>query len=168
MLIWDSANIGSQIDSYKQVPAFENGFHFHHSQGKHYADDGYYYGQKWQCVEYIKRFYRLAKSHEMPNIWGHARDFFDAHLADNTLNPARGLIQFNNHGPMCPARDDILVFHDSQYGHVGIVTSVSDSQVEIIQQNIFGKPRQIFSLEYNNNAYSILQPRVAVGWMRKA
>lgn len=37
---------------------------------------GYYYGYKWQCVEYIKRFYYEAKGHKMPDSYGNAKDFW--------------------------------------------------------------------------------------------
>ena len=49
--------IGRKIDSYMDVPVYYNGLIFYKSYGKNYSKDGYYYGRKWQCVEYVKRFY---------------------------------------------------------------------------------------------------------------
>ena len=166
MLVWDTDSIGLETSRYKGVPAYENGYLFHHSQGRHYAADGYYYGQKWQCVEYIKRFYKIVLQHEMPNVWGHARSFFDPGLADGALNPARGLRQYRNGSRAAPRPDDILVFCDTQYGHMGIITHVGAREVEIIQQNIFGKPRQRFALRCDRGRYSIHAPRLAAGWLR--
>ncbi len=167
MLIWDTDSIGRETSRYKGVAAYENGYLFHRSQGRHYSEDGYYYGQKWQCVEYIKRFYKIVLHHEMPDVWGHARSFFDPSLADGALNPARGLRQYHNGSSVAPRPDDILVFRDTQYGHMGIITRVSAQEVEIIQQNIFGKPRQCFRLTCEAGRYRICRPRQAAGWMRK-
>ncbi len=166
MIIWDDAQIGSVTDSYKGVATYENGFFFFAGQGKHYASDGYYYGQKWQCVEFIKRFYKDAINHEMPFGWGHARDFFDTELVDGGFNVKRGLVQFSNGSHEKPKRDDILVFRDSQYGHVGIVVEVNEDSVVMIQQNIFAKPRVSFPLLKKNNSYFIETPRIASGWLR--
>ena len=156
---------GTIIDSYCDVAVYENGYLFQRGHGKHYAPNGYYYGQKWQCVEFIKRFYMQALAHEMPDGMGHARSFFDDRIEQGALNPKRGLIQFRNGGDHRPAVNDILVFQDTQYGHMGIVTSVTDV-VEIVQQNIFGQARQLFSLDKRETAWSITSPRVAAGWLR--
>lgn len=156
---------GTIIDSYCNVSVYENGYLFHRGHGKHYAADGYYYGQKWQCVEYIKRFYRLVLRHDMPDGMGHARSFFDDRIAQGELNARRGLVQYCNGGDCIPAVNDILVFQDTQYGHMGVVTAVGDA-LEIIQQNIFGQPRQQFLLERYDNNWSINSPRVAAGWLR--
>ncbi len=166
MIVWDTSQIGMQIDHYCNVPVYENGIMFFMGQGKHYADDGYYYGQKWQCVEFIKRFYKDALNHTMPNGWGHARDFFDTRIPDTELNPKRNLLQYRNGNPVCPEVDDIMIFQDSHYGHVGIVTQVMSDQIEMIQQNIFGKSRQAFGLHLRENRYYVEQPRIAAGWLR--
>ena len=46
-----TAEVGSGLDTYRGVSVYENGSSVTTSHGKHYATDGYYYGQKWQCVE---------------------------------------------------------------------------------------------------------------------
>ncbi len=156
---------GTIIDSYCDIPVYENGYLFHRGHGKHYAEDGYYYGQKWQCVEYIKRFYKIVLKYSMPDGMGHARSFFDNRVEQGQINNKRGLVQYYNGGDCIPVVNDILIFQDTQYGHMGIVTSVTDS-VEIIQQNIFGKPRQKFSLDQNDKQWLVMSPRVAAGWLR--
>ena len=75
--ISDVHKIGANLDSYKGVAIYYNGIIYTQSQGKNYSDSGYYYGYKWQCVEYIKRFYYQTKGHEMPDVFGNAKDFFD-------------------------------------------------------------------------------------------
>ena len=157
---------GTEIDSYCNVPVYENGLMFHRGHGKHYSDDGYYYGQKWQCVEYIKRFYKIVLNHQMPDGMGHAWAFFDDRLGQGELNKKRGLLQFYNGQKAKPVLNDILVFQDTQYGHVGVVSAITEYSVEIVQQNIYGQPRQQFSLTNNSNGWSIESPRIAAGWLR--
>jgi hypothetical protein len=168
LLVWSASRVGRVLDSYRGVPVYDNGLLFFQSHGKHYSADGYYYGQKWQCVEFIKRFYFDAKGHRMPDGMGHARTFFDENIPDGALNPRRGLLQYRNGSPEKPRPDDLLVFADTKYGHVGIVTQVGDDYVEIIQQNILGRTRQRLALVARNGQFSITEPRRPAGWLRKA
>jgi hypothetical protein len=75
-------------------------------------------------------------------------------------------LQYANGSHVKPAPDDVLVFQDTTYGHVGIITEVTDEQVMLIQQNIFGKTRQPFQLERREGRDFITKPRVAAGWLR--
>jgi hypothetical protein len=159
--------VGEVLDSYREVPVRDNGLFFVLSHGRHFSGDGYYYGQKWQCVEYIKRFYHQAKAHKMPEVMGHAKSFFDPSVPDGGTNRARALLQFQNGSRQEPKPDDLLVFTDTKYGHVGIVTATGSNWVEMIQQNIFGRTRERFTLTRSNELYFILEPRPAAGWLRK-
>ena len=166
LLIYNQRRVGKIVDSYRSVPVYDNGLLFFRSYGKHYAPDGYYYGQKWQCVEFIKRFYHDAKQHKMPDVMGHAKNFFDETLPDGALNPKRGLLQYHNGSGERPRPEDLLVFADTKYGHVGIVTDVQINRLEMIQQNILGHPRQLLSLTLSNGHYFVTTPRTPVGWLR--
>ena len=166
LLAYNHGRVGRVLDTYAGVPVYDNGLLFFRSYGRHYARDGYYYGQKWQCVEFIKRFYHDARQHKMPDVMGHARSFFDEALPDGVLNPRRGLIQYRNGSPAKPQPDDLLVFTDTKYGHVAIVTQSTDHSVEIIQQNILGHTRQRLSLAMTNGHYFITSPRKPAGWLR--
>ena len=84
-LVSDQKVIGKEIDSFKNVAINYNGIIYTNSYGKNYSEDGYYYGQKWQCVEYIKRFYYQAKKHKMPDVYGNAKDFFDPGIQQGEL-----------------------------------------------------------------------------------
>ncbi len=163
----DNKKIGNEEDSYKGVPVYYNGIVYTKSYGKHYSTDGYYYGQKWQCVEFVKRFFYEAKKHKMPDVMGHARDFFDPNVPQGEINERRGLIQFRNGGNVKPAIDDLVVFTDTKYGHVAIITRVESTSIEVIQQNIFGKPRQIFQLTKKEGNYFVGNDRQPAGWLRK-
>jgi surface antigen len=167
LLIWNAWKVGRVLDSYKGVPVYDNSLFFFLSYGRHYSNDGYYYGQKWQCVEYVKRFYCDAKGHMMPDVMGHAKSYFDESLPDGALNKRRGLVQFRNGLNEKPCLDDLLVFNDTRYGHVGIVTEVGKDYVEIIQQNVLGHTRQRFLLTESNGQFFIVSPRRPAGWLRK-
>lgn len=168
VLFEDRSKIGKPLTQHKGVSVYHNGQLYAESYGRHYSPDGYYYGQKWQCVEFVKRFFFLAKQHRMPNVWGHAKDFFDSSINHGELNKQRGLVQFFNGKEQAPQLDDLLVFQDTLYGHVAVVSEVGKSWVEVVQQNIYGKPRQRFSLAHEKNLYSILAPRRPAGWLRIA
>lgn len=167
LLFCDSRKIGKELDRYRGVPVYYNGLLFFRGYGKNYSADDYYYGQKWQCVEFIKRFYDQAKGHRMPDVMGHAKSFFDENLSDGAMNPRRGLVQYRNGSTNQPRADDLMVFTDTKYGHVAIVTAVAENYLEVIQQNIFGRPRQRFSIITTNGHYFISEPRGPAGWLRK-
>ena len=164
--VHDTSQIGKELDSYKCVPVYYNGVIFTQSHGQNYGDDGYYFGYKWQCVEYVKRFYKLAKGHAMPDTHGNAKDFFGTSVGQGELNASRGLYQYKNGGGAAPQPDDLIVFNDTKYGHVAIVTAVTDSYVEIIQQNVRGKTRAQLPLRVDNGNYYVGDKRQPAGWLR--
>ncbi|OCG61857.1 hypothetical protein [Gilliamella sp. GillExp13] len=51
-------------------------------RGRNIAKDGYNLGLKYQCVEFIKRYYYQRFNHKMPNSYGHAKEFFDPSIVD--------------------------------------------------------------------------------------
>jgi hypothetical protein len=118
-------------------------------------------------VEFIKRFYYQAKGHKMPDVMGHAKSFFDESLSDGALNPRRGLVQYWNGSTNRPGPDDLMVFTDTKFGHVAIVTTVTENSLAVIQQNILSGPRRHFSLVTSNGHYFVTSPRRPAGWLRK-
>lgn len=159
--------VGVKTDSYKGVDVFNNGSDYTRNYGQNYSKDGYYYGYKWQCVEYIKRFFYEAKGHKMPDVYGHAKDFFNPSVKHGDLNKARGLYQYKNGEDVKPEVDDLIVFTDTTYGHVAIVTEVGKDYIEVIQQNIYKVPREKFSLSEKNGKYLVGDKRQPAGWLRK-
>lgn len=158
--------IGDSVDSYNGVVVFNNGIDYPKSYGKHYSKDSvYYYGNKWQCVEYIKRYYFDHFNHKMPNGFGHAKSFFDNKIKDGELNKERGLIQYKNGSNTAPKIGDILIF-GGKYGHVAIVTNVTTDELEVIQQNIYMTPREHFKLKLEDGKYTIGENRKPEGWLR--
>ena len=179
ILLWKAATlcnwnpryqVGQEIDRLNGVAVFFNGG-VGHTSGRHLAPDGYNLGLKYQCVEFVKRYYYERLNHKMPDSHGNAKDFFRLGLPDGALNVQRGLLQFAKGSRSPPRPDDLLVFGPSllnRYGHVAIVSAVSDSAVEIVQQNPgpFTTSREAIPLRLGNGVWKLQNKRV-LGWLRK-
>ncbi len=96
-------------------------------------------GEEYECVEFVRRFYRLAKGVTTSAWYGDAYQFF----ANASLF---GLIPHMNGATSPPRSDDIVGFAATSFnpkGHVAIVKSVDTSscasesvfKVELIEQN---------------------------------
>ncbi|WP_370408322.1 CHAP domain-containing protein [Tenacibaculum dicentrarchi] len=160
---------GDKIDSLNGVMVYYNG-HVGTIKGRNRAKDGYNIGLKYQCVEFVKRYYYEYFKHKMPNSYGHAKSFFNTRLKDGKLNKDRNLIQYTNASKWKPKKNDLLVYSGTifnRYGHVSIVSKVTDGKIEIIQQNpgVLGKSRVEFDLKKENNTWEIENSQI-LGWLR--
>jgi len=157
---------GDPIDSlHGVVVRYNNGMRATHGRN---VIDGYNVGLRYQCVEFVKRYYLEHFDHRMPNSYGHAKDFFDTTLADGAYNQDRGLLQFTNPSATRPRIGDILVLDawtGNSFGHVAIVSSVEDDEVEVIQQNT-RSTRTTYDLERAAGLWRIDADRVS-GWLHK-
>lgn len=161
---------GEVIDTFNGVNVYYNG-NVRTVKGTHTSNDGYYFGLKYQCVEFVKRYYYQHLNHKMPNVYGHAKDFFNYNLSDGQLNIDRNLIQYNNPSKLKPQVNDLVIFkpnHLSKYGHVAIISKVKNNKVELVHQNSGIKPRTRikYKLINNNDNWKIDSNRI-VGWLRK-
>ncbi|NUF48313.1 CHAP domain-containing protein [Gilliamella sp. ESL0250] len=163
----DKQKIGKVVDEFNGVKVYYNGSIYNVS-GRNIAKDGYNLGQKYQCVEFIKRYYYQRFNHKMPNSYGHAKDFFDPSIADGKINRQRNLLQFHNGSPTKPQVDDIIVLNWSSYGHVAIISKVTDTEIEIVQQNPGpnASSRATFPLILKNGIWTI-EIAGALGYLRK-
>ncbi|MPM06083.1 hypothetical protein SDC9_52378 [bioreactor metagenome] len=162
--------IGKPVDSLNGVYVYYNG-PISNVCGRNVSADGYNIGQKYQCVEFVKRYYYQYLHHKMPDSYGHAKDFFNTKLKDGQKNKARGLIQFSNPGKSKPKPDDLVVFGGTDhnpYGHVAIISFVSNSEIEIIQQNPgpYASSRVRYPLKKINGKWKINNENI-LGWLRK-
>lgn len=66
--------VGQAIDSLNGVYFYYNGS-VDNVVGRNTTADGYNLGLKYQCVEFVKRYYFEHFNHKMPNSYGHAKDF---------------------------------------------------------------------------------------------
>ena len=162
--------MGKVIDSFNGVSVFYNGG-VSNISGRNYTADGYNLGLKYQCVEFVKRYYYQHLNHKMPDSYGNARDFYDTHLRDSEKNKKRNLIQYSNYSEAKPEVSDLLIFSGSsfnKYGHVAIICKVTGNEIQVIQQNPgpFGQSRERFALFRQNNKWIIDHNRV-LGRLRK-
>lgn len=161
--------VGQEIDSFNEVPVYYNGG-VSNVSGRNLSSDGYNYGLKWQCVELVKRYVHDHLNHKMPNSYGQAKDFFNPNIADGQINDDRNLYQYTNPSSSKPKVNELLIFDKTQfnpYGHVAIISEVTDDDIEIIQQNagVHAPTRETFSLIKEGKHWKIEQSKV-LGWLR--
>lgn len=161
---------GDPMDELNGVSVYYNG-RVGTVEGRNVAPNGYNLGLKYQCVEFVKRYYFEHLGHQMPDSYGHAKDFFNPGIQDGGFNRARGLRQFSNPSATRPQPNDLLVFGPTwrnAYGHVAIISKVSDEEIEIIQQNAGrnGSTREEFELDHADGKWEI-QSGGLLGWLRK-
>ncbi len=163
--------MGDVVDEFNGVKVYYNGSVSHVST-RNVSADGYNIGLRFQCVEFVKRYYYEYFKHKMPNSYGHAKDFYNSKFKDGQLNTERNLIQYKNGGKGIPQTHDLIVWKGNEwnpYGHVAIVVkNNSNNNIEIIQQNPGpGAPSRItLPLTYNGSGYTIDDDEI-LGWLHK-
>lgn len=162
--------VGEKIDEFNGVAVYYNG-PVDNTSGRNQTVDGYNIGLKYQCVEFVKRYYLEHLNHRMPDSYGHAFQFFDNKIKNGQLNPSRNLIQYTNGQGNLPQVNDLIVFSPSTYnpyGHVAIVSKANKSFIEVVQQNMgpFGSSRAKFNIALENNRYMVANNSV-LGWLHK-
>lgn len=162
--------VGQKIDSLHNVIVYYNGGV--DNVEKRNTKDGYNLGLEYQCVEFVKRYYFEYYSHKMPDSYGHAISFYDNNVLDGKLNKKRNLIQYSNPSITKPKQGDLIVMKGSvfnKYGHVAIVSNVSSTEIEIIQQNPgpFSASRDSFKLLKKESGKWKIKNKKVLGWLRK-
>ncbi len=162
--------VGEPLDSFNGVTVYYNGAVGHVSE-RNLAKDGYNIGVKYQCVEFVKRYYYERFGHKMPVDHGNAKDYFDAAIPNGSLNAKRGLTQFKNGEGDLPAEEDLVVFGPwvfNRFGHVAIVSKVRPDYIEVVQQNPgpFGHSREQYKILRKEGTSSVDHPRL-LGWLRR-
>ncbi|WP_299554284.1 CHAP domain-containing protein [Seonamhaeicola sp.] len=162
--------VGQEVDNLNGVPVYFNG-NIGNVDGRNLTKDGYNLGLKYQCVEFVKRYYYQELNHKMPNSYGHAKDFFNPNVNDGNINKQRRLIQYTNPSKSKPKINDLVVYSGTvmnKYGHVSIISQVTEEEIEIIQQNPgpFGNSRAKYDLVKEKGKWQIKNDRI-LGWLRK-
>lgn len=158
---------GDKLDEYHGVNVYYNGA-INHVAGRATTSDGYNLGLRYQCVEFVKRYYYERFDHRMPNSMGNAKEFFSASVPDGGMNQERMLRQYRNGAGTRPQVEDLIVFAPwtfNRYGHVAIVSAVGPDFIEVVQQNAgpFGTTRERYALEPQGR---VAHSR-ALGWLRR-
>lgn len=165
-----SGKTGVSVDKYKGVDIYYNGS-VGNVSGRNVTADGYNLGLKYQCVEFVKRFYYEHLNHKMPDSYGHARDFYNSSVPDGGYNKQRALTQFSQGSQTRPKANDLIIFGPTpfnEFGHVAIVSKISEGKLEIAQQNpgVGNSSRATYSLYDNGNGW-IVGNQYVKGWLRK-
>ncbi|MBI5189737.1 MAG: SBBP repeat-containing protein [Nitrospirae bacterium] len=138
---------------------------------------GVYMGFKWECVEYVRRFYYMNYGIDLASKHtGNAETFF-AHASD------MGLVAYGNGDGTPPEVGDIVCSNytvGDAVGHVAIVKSVDANGIHVIEQNFNNDARDVdhfilfngnnYTLEGFSGSYSIigwLRPRINTLWTRQ-
>ena len=166
-----SGKVGRVIDTFNGVAIYYNG-KVANIDGRNVTADGYNLGLKYQCVEFVKRYYFEYYNHQMPDSYGNAKDFYSYAIEDGQINPARELRQFSNPSKSKPKIGDLLVFGPTpfnKFGHVGIISKVEKSRIQLAQQNpgSTNPSRQWFPLTKSNTTHFI-DHQYVLGWLRKS
>lgn len=163
--------LGDKVDSLDGVYVYYNGS-VSNVSGRNTTADGYNLGLKYQCVEFVKRYYYQALKHKMTDSYGHAKSFYMPDIEDGKLNTMRNLLQYTNSSSSKPKKGDLLVFDGTvfnEYGHVAIVSWVGVDELEMIQQNPgpSAPSREKLSLIKEGNTWRI-KSSTLLGWLRKS
>lgn len=111
------------------------------------SDVGSDYGSpRWQCVNLIERF--VHAENFGPTIWGNANELYNA-VRDNSSYAPYYAAHANSSGYV-PVPGDIITFGQADnpdgYGHVVIVTAVTSTSVEYVEQNASAAGKGYLSL----------------------
>lgn len=165
---FNAEKVGDTLDVFNDVYVFYNKS-MSNVSGRNLTEDGYNLGLKWQCVEFVKRYYYDYLNHKMPNSYGHAKDFFNPAIKDNQKNKDRNLVQFTNGSQLKPEVNDLIIFKGDNlnpYGHVAIISKVDKNSIEVVQQNVGKDSRENFKLRLKNGKWFVGDSSV-LGWLRK-
>jgi surface antigen len=162
--------IGTPVDSFNEVTVYYNG-PISNVSGRNLTEDNYNLGLKYQCVEFVKRYYYEYYRHKMPDSYGHAKDFFDDEIKDGEISEKRALTQYRNPSKSQPKVGDLVIFDGhggNPYGHVAIISGVKRDSIEIIQQNPgpYEASRVGIPVSFRNGLWHITHGQI-LGWLRK-
>jgi glutathionylspermidine amidase/synthetase len=132
------------------VPAFSSNYGWRFMvdlcccRSSSYSDSGVYYGFKYQCVEFARRWLINVMSVTFESV-DMAYEVFELsnfhRLPDLALVRVEGI----RNGSICtelakrPAYGNVIIWNEGGYfkdtGHIGIITEATDSYVRIAEQN---------------------------------
>lgn len=124
----------TQVGEYDGVSLYSNGSPGYVS-GKNNFSNGIITGMKWQCVEFVRRYY-LEKFHiNLRSLYtGDANTWYD-HADEMQLE------RHANGSAVKPRVGDIVVSGGRPSGHVAIISSVSSDRICVVEQNFLNNSR---------------------------
>lgn len=132
--------LGSVVIDGTEIDVFSNGACTYVSESRGFDRAGNYMGIQYQCVEFVRRYIYLRHGKNLAMLWqdGNACDWYDNRVA-------MGLVSV----PSSEAHaGDIATFTGGKWGHVAIVSEVSQGIIYIAQQNFMNGSADIkFALD---------------------
>lgn len=124
-----ASSFDTQVGTFNGVIAYSNGTIGYVSNVYNTAT-GINTGMKWQCVEYVNRYYYTVYKLDLKStgIYGNANHYYN-NAASSGLNA------YSNGGATAPQVGDIICSNGGSYGHVAIIREVGTNYVKVIQQN---------------------------------
>ena len=165
LVVTDVGQFGAQVGTFNGVIAYSNGTVGNVSNEYNYYS-GTNTGMKWQCVEFVNRYYAAVYAQNI-RIAGHNANDYYPNAA------AHGLTPYNNGGTTAPQVGDILCSGGGQYGHVAIIREIGSNYINVIQQNWNNNSSDnSMTLSYSpQNGYytigSFSSSYSVQGWLRK-
>lgn len=118
-------SFGAQVGSFNGVAAYSNGNVSYYS-GQKSTYNGYNTGIKWQCVEFVSRFFKAVRNKQIAG--GNANTFY-------SNASSKGLNRSPNGGTDKPQVGNLICSNGGSYGHCGIIREVTSNSVKVIHQN---------------------------------
>lgn len=158
--LFANVTLAEQPPGFGKVLGEYDGEQVHYNGPSTYVDSGRSgYGITWQCVELVQRFW--AKRGWGPNKWGaDAFQMFDSKPSNAT--------SLENGADTTPVPGDVLVFSQAKswpYGHVALVTGVSNGFVSFVQQNLGEKWTDKLPISTQNKIDSQGRYPLVRGWI---
>jgi len=118
------------------IALHSNGESTHVGNDSSFDDEGTYLGLRWQCVEFIRRYYYLAHGVNLAQQWsdGDAKDWYDNRTAMKL-----------DEIPADQAQEgDIITFTGGNWGHVAIISGKGDNDSLLMSgQNFYNDQRDV-------------------------
>lgn len=120
---------GQPVGSFQSVTIYSNS-----DVGKPVPAPTWTYGEKWQCVEFARRYTSLRYGTMLPTVYS-AYDFWY-----KTLPSLRRVL---NNAVELPQTGDLLIMSGGNGGHIAVVASVSGTSTTVAQQNTVSPIQQL-------------------------
>lgn len=163
-LIADPFN--AQVGTFNGVPAYSNEY-VDNVTDVYNNYNGQNTGMKWQCVEYVNRYYLTTYGINI-RVPGHNANMYYPNAT------AHGLYPYANGNTNPPEVGDIICSNSGNYGHVALVREVGPNYIKVIQQNwsnssadnnfqlSLSSANGIYTVGNFNAAYSV------AGWLKRS
>ena len=138
------------------VVAYCNSSKYNHID--HYLD-GLPTGKKWQCVEFVRRYYMQIHSLTFPSVADAYEMMKLTEFIDINTHQSYPCT-FYSPTESTPQKDDIIILKHEEYGHTAVIVAVQGSQIRIAEQNWDPWVAPHYSRELSVN-----DPRI-IGWLR--